>query len=157
MVTIAEKINLLLEQRGLLKRDLARALGISPQTATDICKGRSAITLPHLRKLIAFFGIRADFWMDEERLEPGRADELIPHLEQKIQGLADLGLLHAEEPARFVERLLEVAHQHRDTWIRRFGEPRGEERKMLGIPGEGHGSMGRIAAEQAPIQADGEP
>ena len=45
LVLIHEKISALLEQRRLKKRDLARALGVSPQTATDICKGRSAITL----------------------------------------------------------------------------------------------------------------
>ena len=76
MVTIAEKINAVLAERGLLKRDLARALGISPQTATDICKGRSAVTLPHLRSLVRFFGLRPDFWLDDSRLEPGAADEV---------------------------------------------------------------------------------
>ena len=36
MVPIHEKIVAQLEQRRLKKRDLARALGVSPQTATDM-------------------------------------------------------------------------------------------------------------------------
>ena len=98
MVSIPDKINALLAERGLLKRDLARALKVSPQTATDICKGRSAVTVPHLRKLIVFFGLRADFWLDEERLRPTAADELIPQLSDKIHALAETGLLYAEDP-----------------------------------------------------------
>ena len=74
MVLIHEKIAALLEQRHLKKRDLARALGVSPQTATDICKGRSAITLPHLRNLVAYFELRADFWIDDQRLLPDAGD-----------------------------------------------------------------------------------
>ena len=74
MVTIADKINAMLAERGLLKRDLARALGVSPQTATDICKGRSAVTLRHLRNLVRLFELRADYWIDETRIEPDPAD-----------------------------------------------------------------------------------
>ena len=77
MVLIHEKITALLEQRRLKKRDLARALNVSPQTATDICKGRSAITLPHLRNLITFFEVRAEFWLDDERLVPEDVDRLL--------------------------------------------------------------------------------
>ena len=76
MVLIHEKITALLEQRRLKKRDLARALGVSPQTATDICKGRSAITLPHLRNLISYFEVRAEFWLDDDRLAPIEIDQL---------------------------------------------------------------------------------
>ena len=76
MVAIHEKIVAQLEQRKLKKRDLARALSVSPQTATDICKGRSAITLPHLRNLVNYFGLRADFWLDDQRLMPEASDRV---------------------------------------------------------------------------------
>lgn len=78
MVLIHEKITALLGQRHLRKRDLAKALGVSPQTATDICKGRSAITLPHLRNLVAFFGLRPDFWLDDDKLLPDVTDHCKP-------------------------------------------------------------------------------
>ena len=144
MVSIPDKINALLAERGLLKRDLARALQVSPQTATDICKGRSAVTVPHLRKLVAFFGLRADFWLDEERERPTQADELIPHLSSKIHSLAQTGLLHAEDPAGFVRRLLQLAAEHRSVYVDRFGHPPHEERRLLGLPLPGQGNVGRI-------------
>jgi hypothetical protein len=117
---------------------------VSPQTATDICKGRSAITVPHLRNLIRFFGLRADFWLDDERERPTSADELIPQLSDKIQRLAAAGLLHAEDPAAFFSRLLELAQDHRAAYLEKFGPPLPEERRLLGLPTPGQGNVGRI-------------
>lgn len=145
MVTIAEKINAVLAQRGMLKRDLARALDIAPQTATDICKGRSAVTLRHLRRLVEVFGLRADWWLDQERLEPNAVDEVAPGREQKVEGLLGLGILRAEDPARLVRRLLELAQDHRAEYVRRFGEPPADEGDLLGMPRlADRGSVGRI-------------
>jgi transcriptional regulator with XRE-family HTH domain len=131
MVTIADKINVVLAQRGLLKRDLARALGISPQTATDICKGRSAITLPHLRSLIRFFGLRADFWLDEQRLEPAAGDDVVPALEARLRGLLDSGLLRTADPADLVGRLVRFARQHQREFVSLCGELAHEELEFL--------------------------
>jgi transcriptional regulator with XRE-family HTH domain len=144
MATLADKINFLLEERGLMKRDLARALEISPQTATDICKGRSAITLPHLRNLIRFFGLRADYWMDEERLEPADIDEFVPRLNDKFHAIAKTRLLHLEDPAGFVDRLIRLASRHRDEYARTYGPLGTDERDLLGIPSKIGGMVGRI-------------
>lgn len=145
MVTIAEKINTVLAQRGMLKRDLARALDIAPQTATDICKGRSAVTLKHLRRLVEVFGLRADWWLDEQRQEPDAMDEVVPGLEAKLRGLQALGILRVDDPARLVRRLLELAQEHRAEYVRRFGEPPADEGELLGMPrGSERGSVGRI-------------
>ena len=141
---LPEKINQLLAQRGLLKRDLARALGISPQTATDICKGRSAVTLQHLRRLVTFFGLRADFWLDESRSAPTEADELIPNLDEKIRALAQTGILHADDPAGLFDRMRAVVIEHRVEYLQRFGEPTREERRILHLPETSLGSVGRI-------------
>ncbi len=150
MVTIAEKINAVLAERGLLKRDLARALGISPQTATDICKGRSAVTLPHLRSLVRYFGLRPDFWLDESRLQPGVADEVVPELEERIRALLDLGVLRTRDPGMLVRRLLDFVREHRAEYLRQYGELSPDEREMLGLSELGAppagGSVGRIQA-----------
>lgn len=145
MVTISEKINGLLDQRGLLKRDLARALGVSPQTVTDICKGRSAVTLAHLRRLVDFFGVRAEFWLDEERIAPNPADDAIPGLDDKITALARTGLLHADDPALLIERLTELVRSHREAYLARWGEVGPEERAWLRLP-DARGSSGRIGS-----------
>ena len=73
---IEEKIRRLLAERSRRKKDLAAFLGIAPQTMTDICKGRSAVTLPHLKGLVRFFELRADYWLDDGRDEPGPLDRL---------------------------------------------------------------------------------
>ena len=144
MVPISEKISKLLEQRGLMKRDLARALGVSPQTATDICKGRSAVTIQHLRKLVEFFGLRADFWLDESRATPTISDNLFGDLSDKVHHLARTGLFYAEDPSGLYERLRQFAMENQETFRERFGEPTGEERRILGMPDTGMGIVGRI-------------
>ncbi len=146
MDSMAEKISRLLRHRGLLKRDLARALGVSPQTATDICKGRSSITVPHLRRLIQFFGLRAEFWLDNDRLNPSAADECSTSLDAKVHKLAEAGLLYAEDPAGLFERLLELARRHREEYLTLFGEAPPEERRLLGLPSSSYGTVGRISA-----------
>lgn len=151
MVTIAEKINAVLAQRRMLKRDLARALGVAPQTATDICKGRSAVTLPHLRKLCEVFGLRADFWLDETRLLPGAGDVAVQGLAGKLDGLAEVGVLAVEDTGALVRRLVELAREHRAEWIRRFGEPSAAVAELLGV------AAGARSGESAAIVVDADP
>lgn len=157
MVLIHEKITALLEQRRLKKRDLARALSVSPQTATDICKGRSAITLPHLRNLIRFFEVRAEFWLDDERLAPIEVDQLAR------RGAADAitrsGLLNIEDPERLLGRVREFVQQQRDSFLLAHPDLTPAERNLLGLADAEHGVMGQIsgsnlgAAKQSPQTA----
>lgn len=141
---IHDKINLLLQRRGLLKRDLARALGISPQTATDICKGRSSISVEHLRRLVSFFQLQADYWLDEERLEPAATDERAVARDEVVLELRETGLLDLDKPAWLFERLRKFATHHRQEFVDEFGEPSPEERRVLGFPAQRGGSVGRV-------------
>jgi|GEM_PF-3546097 len=134
MVLIHEKITALLEQRRLKKRDLARALGVSPQTATDICKGRSAITLPHLRNLVSFFEIRADFWIDDDRLTPEDVDQV--GRKDAANAIQQTGLLMAEQPARLVDMLKSFALHNREAFLRQYPDLTPSDRNLLGL-GEG--------------------
>jgi transcriptional regulator with XRE-family HTH domain len=131
MVLIHEKITALLDQRRLKKRDLARALGVSPQTATDICKGRSAITLPHLRNLITFFDIRAEFWLDDERLSPGDVDQVANRV--AAGAMESSGLLGAADPSRLLGCLRTFANDQREAFEARFPELSDAERGMLRV------------------------
>jgi transcriptional regulator with XRE-family HTH domain len=144
MFTLADKINRLLDDRGLLRRDLARALAVSPSTATDICKGRSAVTVRHLRRLVQFFGLRADYWLDDSRLEPSAFDDLVPALHEKLHAIARTGILDAEDPAGLLLRLLEFARRHGERFVVAFGEPTPEERHILSLPALPRGDVGRI-------------
>ncbi|MEZ5962228.1 MAG: helix-turn-helix domain-containing protein [Planctomycetota bacterium] len=137
-----EKIEHALAQRGLLKRDLARALAVSPQTATDICKGRSAVTLPHLRRLVAYFGLRADYWLDDARLSPGADDEV---------GSNRSGLLGDEsqaltDPAKFCQNLLTFARERQADFVQRFPELDEHERTFLGAAQANSGRVGHVSA-----------
>ena len=143
MVLIHEKISALLEQRRLKKRDLARALGVSPQTATDICKGRSAITLPHLRNLVAFFELRADFWLDEYRLVPGELDRTANRV--AADALGRTGLLQMSDPERFLQRIRVLVQKHRADFLSAHPDLNMDERVVLGLVGSEKGTMGQIA------------
>jgi transcriptional regulator with XRE-family HTH domain len=143
LVLIHEKITALLEQRRLKKRDLARALGVSPQTATDICKGRSAITLPHLRNLVAFFEVRAEFWLDDERLAPEELDRLAAR--GAIAAWARVGLAQVPDAERFLRRLRTFVLQHRAEFLAAFPDLAPAERRLLGLVEPANGTVGHIA------------
>jgi plasmid maintenance system antidote protein VapI len=145
MVLIHEKISALLEQRSLKKRDLARALGVSPQTATDICKGRSAITLPHLRNLVAFFEVRADYWLDNERLLPDALDRRTQRSERAALGaLARAGLHQLEDPERLLRAVRAFLARHRRGFLQAFPDLTADEKRVLGLIDEA-GTVGRMA------------
>lgn len=147
MVLIHEKITALLEQRRLKKRDLARALGVSPQTATDICKGRSAITLPHLRNLVSFFEVRAEFWLDDERLVPADLDRLASR--GAAAALDRAGLSQLDDPERFVQRLRSLVQRHRAEFLAAFPDLTAAERRLLGLAEPSAGAIGHVASAQA--------
>ena len=142
MVLIHEKITALLEQRRLKKRDLARALGVSPQTATDICKGRSAITLPHLRNLIRFFEVRAEFWLDDDRLAPVEIDQLARR--GAADALMRTGMLTIEDPEQLMERVRDFLQQQREGFLAANPDLTPAERHLLGLAHPDLGVIGKI-------------
>ncbi|MFK7741340.1 MAG: transcriptional regulator [Planctomycetota bacterium] len=152
MVLIHEKITALLEQRRLKKRDLARALGVSPQTATDICKGRSAITLPHLRNLIRFFEIRSEFWLDDERVAPEEVDQVARR--PAADALTRAGLLDLEDPEHFVLRMRAFVQQNREAFLAAVPDVSVTERQLLGLAPL---LDGRSAEAAAPASAKTQP
>lgn len=144
MASIHEKIATLLDQRKLKRRDLAEALGVAPQTATDICKGRSAITIQHLRNLVRFFGLRADYWLDETRLLPGAADRTFPGFQERLEALARSGMLQAPKADRLYERLRRFARENREQFLQKNQDLTSDELQMLGLTDPGQGMVGRL-------------
>lgn len=143
MVLIHEKISALLEQRRLKKRDLARALGVSPQTATDICKGRSAITLPHLRNLVTFFQLRAEFWLDDHRLAPDEVDR--SDKSRIIDGLARAGFLQIDDPQHLLQHVRAFVQHHRAAFLIACPDLSIDEQRFLGLQDQALGAVGQIA------------
>ncbi len=131
--SIQQKLRFLIRERRIYKKDLARYLGISPQTMTDICAGKSSITLPHLRGLIRFFGIRADWWLDDDREAPEAWDHLKHHDARDLAELDLLGLLGPGWRGR-LRKIQSFLIEHRDLWEKTFGPPSPHEALLLGFP-----------------------
>ncbi|MCB9891317.1 MAG: hypothetical protein H6833_06710 [Planctomycetes bacterium] len=109
---IHEKIELQLRLSKRRKKDLASFLGIAPQTMTDICKGRSAVTLTHLKGLVRYFGLRSNYWLDDERRDPDPFDRLDLFGETDLRHLE--ALLLSERPSDFAARELSASLQRRE-------------------------------------------
>lgn len=133
--SIHQKIVAQLTESNVRKKDLAAALGISPQTMTDVCKGRSAVTLKHLRGLVRFFGLRPTYWLDDEREEPApfdRFDTVPDRMLRQIEALGLFDFLSLQEVLRKVQRFVET---HRSQWEALFGPLEERERQLL-VPGD---------------------
>ncbi len=144
--SLPEKICFLLEQRKIRRKDLAAFLGISPQTMTDICTGRSAVTLRHLRGLVRFFGLRADWWLDDAREAPQEWDRLEKLREEDLARLYELGLLGSGW-RRLVGKIQAFVAEHRDLWVDAYGPIGPEEARLLGIPPDERGGSRRGTAD----------
>lgn len=77
-IEIRHKVNHLLEVKQIPAKKLAEHLKVSPQTVSDLRKGRSNCTLSHLRGLISFFGLCANYWLDTTRVMPTPEDATKP-------------------------------------------------------------------------------
>ncbi len=134
---IHEKVQRLLKDRKLKKKDLAAHLGIAPQTMTDICKGRSAVTLSHLRGLVSFFHIRADYWIDESREKPGAFDLIGTVSDEDIRDFEHLGVFAAPAWERTLQKVRSFLKRHRGTWEEENGAYTPEEASILEIRDSG--------------------
>lgn len=130
---IHEKIQRLLKDRKLKKKDLAAHLGIAPQTMTDICKGRSAVTLNHLRGLVSYFRIRADYWIDDDRETPGAFDMLGVVSEEDLRNFENLGVLDAQAWDETMHKVRSFLERHRGLWEDENGPFSRDEAAILSL------------------------
>jgi hypothetical protein len=107
-------------------------LGISPQTMTDICKGRSAVTLKHLSGIVKFFGLRASYWLDESRSEPAPFDRFDVVPETTLRELEALGLHDSEGWVATLRNMQRFVALHREDYEREFGPLRESDALLLG-------------------------
>ncbi|GEM_PF-2592703 len=131
---IHEKIQHLLKKGKIRKKALAAHLGIAPQTMTDICQGRSSVTLKHLRGLVSFFGIRADYWIDDSRLEPELRDHFKSLPDEDLRQMETLGIIGSPNWKATLSRVQYFIGINRDLWESHFGKVSIEESKILGLP-----------------------
>lgn len=58
-----EALRYLMEQNGLMQRDLVPLIG-HPSTVSEILAGKRRLALPHVQKLAAHFGLPADVFIE---------------------------------------------------------------------------------------------
>lgn len=126
---IHEKIELQLSLSRRRKKDLASFLGIAPQTMTDICKGRSAVTLTHLRGLVRYFGLRGTYWLDDERRDPQPLERLELFDDSDLRHLE--AALLAERPSEAAARELASGLKKREELFARHNVPAAGLRRYL--------------------------
>ena len=128
---INKKIAKLLKERGFKKKDLAEAMGISVQALNDILEGRTQITVSGLKALVKFFGIRADYWINDEKNEPTREDFLENHLEFSEETLKKYGIKIPTTGKSFGLKIKQFILEHPEEWTAQFGPLTREEMEIL--------------------------
>lgn len=91
-MTFTERLDSLMEEKGLNKHTLSKACGI-PYTTIDgwYKKGVSDLKLSTLKKLTSYFGLSLDYWLaddDEEEIKKSPAPEGTEE-KQEIDALED--------------------------------------------------------------------
>ena len=134
--TIHQKIETLLRDRGFEKKDLAAALGITSQNLGEILKGRKTVTLPQLSNLVQFFGLRADYWLDDNRKNPTAGDVVQNSRGQSAAALRADGISRIADAPAFQDKVREFVLNHPAEWTAQFGPLTREELEILGVEDE---------------------
>ena len=130
---IHEKAARLLRERGFKKKELAQALGVSLPQLDQLLEGRVPFDLSHLKGLVEFFGIRADFWIDETRDDPRAEDVVERPREEAVKALEKLGIQMSPREKAFREKVRKFLLQHPEEWTALFGPLTREEMELLGL------------------------
>ena len=126
-----KKIDTLLRERDFAEKDLAAALGITNQSLQDILKGRGSVNVQILQGLVRFFGIRADYWINDEKAEP-TTDDVVPTTDGfSTKTLEKMGISKSKETGNFVTKIRDFIKDHPEEWATQFGPLTREELDIL--------------------------
>ena len=129
---INKKIEMLLRDRDFDEKDLASALGLTGQHLKDILKGRSGINVQVLQGLVEFFGLRADYWINDQKEDPTHEDQTRSNRTVPNEKLEKLGLTRPEGSEEFQRKVREFIRNHPEEWASQFGPLSREEMDLLG-------------------------
>ena len=130
---IHEKVSRLLRERGFKKKELASALGVSPQALQQLLDGTVPFDLRHLKGLVSFFGIKADYWIDDSRMDP-RPEDVVERSKGDAPGtLKKLGIHVNPTEREFTEKVRRFIQEHPEEWTALFGPLTREEMEILGL------------------------
>ncbi len=130
---IHEKVSRLLQERGFKKKELAAALGVSGQVMDRLLEGEIPFDLNHLKGLVDFFGIKADYWIDDSRKEPRSEDVVERSKAEATEALEKLGVHLGTGNRQFTEKVRKFIQQHPEEWTALFGPLTREEMEILGL------------------------
>ena len=128
---INKKIETLLRDREFDAKDLAKALGLTGQSLTDILKGRSGVNVQVLQGLVQFFGLRADYWINDAKEDPTAEDVATSSRTLSNDNLEKLGLTRAEDSTDFRRKVKAFILDHPEEWASQFGPLTREEMDLL--------------------------
>jgi hypothetical protein len=97
-----------------------------------------------LRNLVSFFEVRAEFWLDDERLVPEETDKLSAR--GTIAALGRTGLLQVQDPEKLLRRVRTFIQQNRAHFLASFPDLTPQERRVLGFAEIDAGSIGQVAS-----------
>ena len=100
---------------------------------TDVSKGRSAVTLKHLRGLMEFFRLRASYWLDETRLEPLPFDRLDEVSDESLRKLEAFGLHDVRSFEPTLQKIQRFVASRRSEWEDEHGLMSEADRRLLGV------------------------
>lgn len=120
MTPFGERIRAMRRQRGIMQRDMARALGVSPAYLSALEHGRrGAVNWAMVQKIIGFFNI---IWDEAEELQR-LAQQSDPRVTIDTAGLSP----KATELANLLaERIADLPEERIAQMMELMGEPSGE-------------------------------
>ncbi len=133
---IHEKVSRLLRERGFKKKELAAALGVSPQALQQLLEGQVPFDLHHLKGIVDFFGIKADYWIDDSRADPRPEDVVERPKGESPKALKKLGIHVSPAERSFTEKVRKFIQEHPEEWTALFGPLTREEMEILGLGGK---------------------
>ena len=130
---IHEKVSRLLRERGFKNKELAAALGVSTQVLQQLLDGEIPFDLHHLKGLVEFFGIKADYWIDDSRGDPQAEDVVDRPKGDTTRVLENLGIHVSPAELSFREKVRKFLLDHPEEWTALFGPLTREEMELLGL------------------------
>ena len=134
----------LVERHGRRLFGLAYRMTGNKQDAEDVVQE----TFIKAHNSMDRFELRADFWIDDQKLLPDAGDRVQPAGNQ-TEALSRSGLMQVADIDRFLQRLRSFASEHRQALLARFPDLTAEEKHVLGLDEVARGVVGQVSGGSA--------
>jgi transcriptional regulator with XRE-family HTH domain len=116
METIILKIKKLLRLRKITYEEFSNEIGVSKVTVVNWFKGRSNISIPHLKKIASYFGVPVSYFFDESPAG-GVVNSGVIH---NGHGNIEISLAKKENEIELLKAKLEACHREIESREKEF-------------------------------------